>query len=87
MADDAAHEYHHGEMEITEQVATFHLFNGMTKWGSLAIAVLLVTLVLWFCTDAGFFPGVGAGFVLLVLGIVFLRSKPTQAHSKPEGAH
>ena len=87
MADDAAHDYHHGDMQITEQVATFHLFNGLTKWGSLAIAVLLVTLVLWFCTDAGFFPGVVSGIVLLAVGIFFLRSKPEQAHSKPERAH
>ncbi|MES2721653.1 MAG: aa3-type cytochrome c oxidase subunit IV, partial [Pseudomonadota bacterium] len=32
-----ASEYHRGEMDISEQVATFHLFNGLTKWGSLAL--------------------------------------------------
>jgi len=45
-----ASEYHRGEMDIQEQEATFAMFNGLTKWGSLAITSLLVWLVLWFCT-------------------------------------
>ena len=35
-----ASEYHRGEMDISEQVATFNLFNGLTKWGSLGLAAL-----------------------------------------------
>ena len=46
MADD----YHRGEMDIHEQVATYNAVMGMTKWGSLALAVALLALVLWFCT-------------------------------------
>lgn len=75
-----ASEYHRGEMDISEQVATFHLFNGMTKWGSLALAALLSLLVLWFCTPAGFLPGFVTAIVVLVIGIAVLREKPGSEH-------
>lgn len=75
-----ASEYHRGEMDISEQVSTFNLFNGLTKWGSLALACLLSMLVLWFCTPAGFVGGFTTAAVLLVLGLVFLREKPEAAH-------
>ena len=68
-------EYHRGEMDIREQVATFHLFNALTKWGSLYIGALLVLLTLWFCTDAGFIGGAVTGFVIVVLGVLLLREK------------
>jgi hypothetical protein len=77
---DAAHEYHPGDQDIREQVATFGAFGKMIKWGSLAIAVLLVTLVLWFCVGAGFFTGAGAAVVLAGAGIFFLREKPSTGH-------
>lgn len=76
MADD----YHRGEMDITEQVATYNAVMDMTKWGSLAIAVSLLALVLWFCTPAGFLGGLIPALVLLVLGIVFLREKKGGGH-------
>ncbi|WP_304172364.1 aa3-type cytochrome c oxidase subunit IV [Phenylobacterium aquaticum] len=75
-----ASEYHRGEMDISEQVATFSLFNGMTKWGSLAIAALLAMLVLWFCTPAGFLAGFITAAVMVVIGVVALREKPEAAH-------
>ena len=75
-----AGEYHRGEMDIHEQSATFEAFGKMTKWGSLAVAVLLLTITLWFCTPAGFIGGVIPGIVLAVLGVVFLREKPASAH-------
>ena len=72
------HDYHRGEMDIREQAHTFHLFNAWTKWGSLALAVALLTLTLWFATEAGFFGGLIAGLVVLVIGIWVLRErKPT----------
>ena len=77
---DAASEYHRGEMNITEQVNSFALFNGITKWGSLAVATLVTMLTLWFCTKAGFAAGAISGLVLLVGGIVVLRDKPQAAH-------
>lgn len=76
MADD----YHRGEMDIHEQVSTYHAVMGMTKWGSLALAVAILALVLWFCTPAGFVGGAVPALVLLVLGIVFLREKKGGGH-------
>ena len=75
-----ASEYHRGEMDVSEQAATYHAVMVMTKWGSLAIAVAVLTLSLWFCTSAGFLGGVGPGFVLTVLGIVLLREKKGGGH-------
>ena len=75
-----ASEYHHGEMDISEQAATYGVFMLLTKWGSLAIAALLVLLVLWFCTPAGFLSGLAASLVLTVIGIFILREKPDAAH-------
>jgi hypothetical protein len=69
-----ASDYHRGDMDIHEQVATFKLIMGITKWGSLLIAAFLVTAVLWFCTGAGFLTGAISGAVVLALGITFLRS-------------
>ena len=77
---EAAHEYHAGDQDISEQVTTFHDFTTAVKWSSLTLAVLLLMLVLWFCTKAGFFTGLISGLVVLAAGIYFLRSKPDEAH-------
>ena len=76
MADD----YHRGEMDIHEQVNTYNAVMGMTKWGSLAIAVAILALVLWFCTPAGFIGGLIPALVLLVVGILLLREKKGGGH-------
>ena len=73
-------EHTRGEMNITEQVSTFHLVMGLTKWGSLAIAAAVLWLVLWFCTAAGFLGATVAAVVLTAVGIVLLREKPAAAH-------
>lgn len=75
-----ASEYHRGEMDIHEQVATFHLVMNITKWGALLVAVGVLTTTLWFCTATGFLGGAIAGAVVLALGIVFLREKPATDH-------
>ena len=80
MSEAAAHDYHPGDQDISEQVATFNDFGKAIKWGSLAVAVLVLTLVIWFCVGAGFFAGVGSGVVLLAVGIFFLRSNPASEH-------
>jgi hypothetical protein len=77
---EAVHEYNPGDMDIQEQAATFEAFGKMVKWGSLAIAALLVMLVLWFCVPMGFFAGLFAAVVLTAAGIFFLREKPDAAH-------
>ena len=69
-----ASDYHRGDMDIHEQVSTFHLVMNLTKWGSLVLAALLLLLVLWFCTGAGFMGGLFSGVVVFVLGALFLRS-------------
>ena len=75
-----AGDYHRGEMDISEQAATFAAFNGMTKWGSLGVAVLLLFITLLFCTPAGFIGAVIPAVVLLAAGVFFLRDKPVSAH-------
>ena len=77
---EAAHDYHPGDQEISEQVATFDDFGKAIKWGSLAIAALVLTLVIWFCVGAGFLAGAGSGIVLALVGWFFLRSKPAPEH-------
>ena len=69
------HDYHRGEMDIREQANTFHAFNAWTKWGSLVLAVVLLTLTLWFATDAGFFGGLITGLVVLAIGVWVLRER------------
>jgi hypothetical protein len=39
-------DHHHGEMDIREQESTFHLFMGLTKWGSLITAVTALGVIL-----------------------------------------
>ncbi len=75
-----ASEYHRGEMDVSEQVSTFHLIMGITKWGSLVLASFLLFIVIWFCTTAGFVSGFITGGVVLALGIVMLREKKSAAH-------
>ncbi|MFY8209328.1 MAG: aa3-type cytochrome c oxidase subunit IV [Caulobacter sp.] len=75
-----AGDYHRGEMDIHEQAATYDEFGKMTKWGSLAVAVLLLFITLLFCTSAGFIGSAIASVVLLALGVVLLKEKPTQSH-------
>ena len=76
MADPAS-DYHRGEMDIQEQVSTYNLIMGLTKWGSLALIVFLVWAVLWFCTDTGFLGATVSAIVVTVLGILALRERKT----------
>ena len=71
-----ASDYHHGDMDIQEQTATFAAVMAATKWGCLSIAVGLVFFVLWFCTDAGVLTAFVAAVILTALGVFFLRGKP-----------
>jgi thiamine transporter ThiT len=78
--DAPSSEYHHGDQDPSMNVSTYHAFMTLTKWFSLHVAVLIVMLSLWFCTEAGFFAGLISGIVVWALGMVFLRSK-----SGPQG--
>ena len=72
---DAHDEYVRGSQEISEQASTFALFIGLAKWGSLAVAVSVVFLLLWFQPGGSFVAGAISAFVVLVVGVFALRSK------------
>lgn len=72
-------DYQRGAMDIAEQTATFQLVMGMTKWGSLYIAAVLLMLVLWFCTATGFMGAAGTALAMVVLGTLLLREKKAAA--------
>ncbi len=75
-----ASDYHRGDMDISEQVETYHAVMGLTKWGSLAVGVSILVLTLWFCTSAGFFGGLIPGVVMTIAGIALLRDKKAGGH-------
>jgi hypothetical protein len=79
-AQDSQTEHNTGDMNISEQTATFHTVVGLLKWGSLAVAATLVLLTFWFCTPAGFLPGFVIALVLVILGAFFLRDKTPAKH-------
>ncbi len=72
----ADHDYQRGTQDIAEQRSTFSLVMGMTKWGSLAVAVALLFLVMWFQPGGNFFAALIAAGALAVAGILVLRDKP-----------
>ena len=74
-ASDVHDDYVRGSQHIEEQAATFSLFINLAKWGSLATAVAIVFLLLWFQPGGSFIAGAIAAFVLLAVGIFALRSK------------
>ena len=79
-ADADANAYVRGDMAINEQVSTFRLFVDLAKWGSLAVACLLVFLTLWFHPGGSFIAGLIGAVVLGVVGFVALKPKPGSAH-------
>ena len=70
-------DYVRGSQEISEQVSTWHLFLGLSKWGSLAIGAILLFLTLWFQPGGSFIAGAISAIVLVVVGFFALRSKPS----------
>lgn len=76
MADPhhASDSYVRGSQEISEQESTFGAFLGLTKWGSLVIAVLLVFLTLWFQPGGSLMTAFITAVVLSVGGFFLLKS-------------
>jgi hypothetical protein len=77
---ESSSDYHRGEMDIHAQKDTYAAFLNGSKWGSLAIAVVVLMLTLWFCTPSGFLGGLIAGVVLAAVGIAVLRDKSGSGH-------
>ena len=75
-------DHSHGQMDIHQQQAAFRGFVTLTKWGSLASAVLILFATLWFCTSAGFMGALIPAIVVTAVGVAVLREKPGAA-----GAH
>ncbi len=73
-ADHDAQAYVRGSMTIEEQQQTWGLFMGLTKWGSLAVAAILLLLTLWFMPNGSLVTGLIAAVVLSVAGFFFLKS-------------
>jgi hypothetical protein len=71
----AGKDYHRGEMDIREQVATFDGVMTATKWASLAVTVGVLFFTLLFCTQTGFGGSAGAAVALAVLGVFGLRER------------
>jgi len=78
MADqhESTGDYIRGEMDIRQHESSYHLFNNLTKWVSLHLAVLLVFLVILTCTKLGFIAAFVSAAVLALLGFFFLSKKP-----------
>jgi hypothetical protein len=68
-------DYHRGEMDIHAQQSTYKLFMGLSKWGALYTAALILFLSLWLCAHAGFLRSALATIVMIVLGTLFLADK------------
>jgi len=77
MASNHSGDYHKGEMDIHEQAATYDLFMGMARWGSLIIAVGVLFFTLWFAVKgAGFFTALPVSVAVAVIGFFLLKKKP-----------
>ena len=74
MAEPAS-DYHHGEMDIREQQATFHDAMIATKWAIVALAALITFLTIWFCTAGGFFNALVVAVLIMAVGIFALRER------------
>lgn len=67
--------FHHGDMDIREQRSTWDFFMGLTKWGSLAVAALVLFLTIAFCTQMGVGAAVVVSIIVLALGAWVLRKR------------
>ena len=79
-ATDAHDDYVRGSQHIDEQSSTFQLFINLAKWGSLLVAATLAFLVLWFQPGGSFIGGAITALVILVAGVLFLRSGKKSQH-------
>ena len=62
--------------EISVHAETYHRFMLGVKWMAIHLAVILVFLVLWFCTSAGFFAALIGALLVLAAGVFIMRQPP-----------
>ena len=65
---------HSESMDITEQTSTYHVFDGLVRWGGLAVASLVLFLTLLCCTAVGFIGALVPVAILVAAGVWFLRA-------------
>jgi hypothetical protein len=75
--------YHRGDMNIHEQRSTYDFFMGLTKWGSLVTAALVLFLTLWFCAGVGFVGALVVSAIVLALGFWVLRKREREELGAP----
>ena len=68
-------DYHRGEMDVSAQASTYHMFMVLTKWCSLYLSSGVLFWVLLLCAKASFLQSALGTVVLLVLGTLLLREK------------
>ena len=73
--------YTSGEMPIEEQTSTYHVFDGLVRWGSLAVAAIVLFLSITFCTSLGLVTAAIATLVLVGAGVLALKGKPTSVET------
>ena len=76
---DAAH-----QVEAFDHAGAYHRFMLGVKWVAIHLATVIVFLVLWFGTDAGFLAGLIGGAVVFAGGVIAMRSG--LAHSTEAGS-
>jgi hypothetical protein len=66
-------DYTRGDMEVAEQEKTYLGFLSLAKWCSLGLAVIVLFFTMWLYPRGNFMGAAVATFVLLAVGIFFLR--------------
>ena len=81
MAEHAhAASHNHGQMPIEEHAATYRGVMSLFKWCSLGTADLLILLIMWFCTPAGFVPAFVVAALILAAGVFYLTMRKPASH-------
>ncbi len=70
-------DYHHGDQNISENLASWRRFMTLTKLAALNLAVIILVCGLWFCVGESFFGGLIPGVILFALGLWFILRKPS----------
>jgi hypothetical protein len=76
-------EYHRGDQEIGEQRSTYDVFMGLTKWGSLAVAAVVLWATLAFAVGTGWLNALMITVVFTALGWFVLREKKSEQVRPP----